>query len=100
MSEPWGGASSREEMALELARRLLAPGHRVQTLRRRFDPSSAPPDFDIFVGQLPPDFPADIPIPAGARIIGSHIGGIPVFPTRVVLDVDMGPKSALTFYRE
>ena len=49
-------------------------------------------------GKLPPDMPVDLPIPDGARIVGSGMEdnpGISVF-----LDVPMTPDLTLDFYRQ
>jgi hypothetical protein len=52
----------------------------------------------LLPGKLPQDMPLDMPIPDGARIVGSEIQentGI-----YVVLDVPMTPDLALDFYRK
>ncbi len=55
-------------------------------------------DVQLLAGKLPENMPVDLPIPDGARIIGSEVQedkGI-----YIVLDVPLMPDQALDFYRE
>lgn len=51
---------------------------------------------DLLVGQLPPDFPGDIPLLPGARVVGSLVAHDSV----VVLDTDQPGEEVVRFYRE
>ncbi len=54
-------------------------------------------EVQLLVGKLPQDMPVDLPIPDGARIIGSEIQeGKGIY---IVLDVPLMPDQALDFYR-
>jgi len=92
-------APSREEVVLELARRLLTPHHQRESLwRHRFQIETPP--VQLLVGQLPPDFPAEIPIPADALVVGSLVGAQGMPRHTVVLDASGGPQDILRFYDE
>lgn len=73
----------------ELAIRLLAPSY------------PGAPDVEntkIFVGTLPDEMPVSLPMPEGARILGSVVKGEQEID--VVLDVNQTPKQVLDFYKE
>ncbi|MGE5335261.1 MAG: hypothetical protein ACM3N4_11215 [Nitrososphaerota archaeon] len=50
----------------------------------------------LLVGQLPPDFPRDILLLPGARVVGALAAHTPV----VVLDTDQSGEEVVRFYRE
>lgn len=82
--------SHEEEIAhlRELYLRLLTPPH-------AFGPQ--PPDEPaLHAGALPPGFPAEIPIPENARLLGSLVS----YQTVVVYDTELPRDDALAFYRE
>jgi len=55
-------------------------------------------EVQLLAGKLPDDMPVDLPIPDGARIIGSEIQeGKGIY---IVLDVPLMPDQALDFYRK
>jgi hypothetical protein len=89
-AQPQNGTSGLGEPSVEeLAMRLLQAAY----------PDSAKlSEVQLLPGKLPMEMPVDLPIPDGARIVGSEVQentGI-----YVVLDVPMTPDLALDFYRE
>jgi len=83
-------ASAGSEAAVRtLAHRLLA---------RRSAGAPAPEEVQILVAQLPEDLPIEIPLPDGARIIGSLVRGGE--GTEIVLDATQTVAQVLDFYRE
>ena len=85
-----GKPSGTEDSSVEeLATRLL---------QATYPGSTELNDVQLLAGKLPENMPVDLPIPDGARIVGSEVQedkGI-----YVVLDVPMMPDQALDFYRE
>jgi hypothetical protein len=94
-----GQSFSQDAMQLrgELAERLLS-----QSLPA--PPGPAPPGvgstLQLLPGQLPSDLALDLPLPEGARLLGSAVRGIGPIPpsTEVVLDVPGSAAEVLTFY--
>lgn len=54
----------------------------------------------VLIGALPEQLPVELPIPDGARVIGSTVRGPQAGGTEVILDVDMAPEAVLEFYQE
>lgn len=50
----------------------------------------------LLPGQLPPNFPADFPLPAGARVVGSLVAARPT----IALDTGQSPEEVIAFYTE
>ncbi len=76
------------EAALALTLRLMGRG---------FSFSSDESPTRLLVGRLPDPLPAAIPLPDGARVVGSQLRG-PI--ATIVLDVDLPEGQVLDFYRE
>lgn len=78
-------------------------GSDLYTLATRLLPRQTRPgapgaqQLELYAGQLPPALPVELPLPPGARMIGTVVEG--PFLT-VLLDTDLSPEDALTFYRE
>lgn len=91
MGEPQSDAASpAEDAALvrELALRLL--GSRFST----GESGEAP--LDLLVGRLPPDLPYQLPLPEGARVLGTLVRDGVV----IVVDSPLSAGAALAFYAE
>jgi hypothetical protein len=87
---PGGAALATDRVSFQtLAHRLLA---------RRCGGSPAPEEVQILVSQLPQDLPIEIPLPDGARIIGSLVHGGE--GTEIVLDAPQTVAQVLDFYQE
>jgi hypothetical protein len=87
---PGGAALATDRASFQtLAHRLLA---------RRCGGSPAPEEVQILVSQLPQDLPIEIPLPDGARIIGSLVHGGE--GTEIVLDAPQTVAQVLDFYEE
>jgi len=84
--EPFGTAEPSVE---ELATRLL---------QATYPGSTELNEVQLLAGKLPEDMPVDLPIPDGARIIGSEIQEGQ--GTYIVLDVPLMPDQVLDFYRK
>ncbi len=56
-----------------------------------------PGEIDLLVGRLPDPLPFDVPLPERSRIAGSAVSADYV---NIVLDVDMSPEEARSFYQE
>jgi hypothetical protein len=54
----------------------------------------------VLVGGLPENLGFDLPLPEDSRVIGSIVRGMMEGGTEIILDVDLTPEEALTFYRE
>lgn len=82
--------SGEDEIARlrELYLRLLTPPH-------AFGPQALD-EPALHVGALPSGFPAEIPLPENARLLGSLVS----YQTVVVYDTDLSRDEALAFYRE
>jgi hypothetical protein len=52
----------------------------------------------LLPGQLPANFPLELPLPEGSRIVGSVVRSPDV--AEIVLDVPLAPEQVLAFYRE
>ncbi|HEY1391313.1 MAG TPA: hypothetical protein VGF38_22435 [Ktedonobacterales bacterium] len=50
----------------------------------------------LLPGQLPPSFPADFPLPPGARVVGSLVAARPT----ITLDTDQSGEDVIAFYTE
>lgn len=50
----------------------------------------------LLPGQLPPSFPADFPLPPGARVVGSLVAARPT----IALDTDQSAEEVIAFYTE
>jgi hypothetical protein len=50
----------------------------------------------LLPGQLPPSFPADFPLPPGARVVGSLVAARPT----IALDTDQSGEEVIAFYIE
>jgi hypothetical protein len=59
-------------------------------------PYAAEGEPQLLLGALPPDFPADIPLPAGSRVIGSLVADKPI----VILNTDQDDEAVIAFYEE
>jgi len=81
------GGNDREA-ALTLTLRLMGRG---------FNFSGDESPTRLLVGSLPDPLPAAIPLPDGARVVGSQLRG-PI--ATIVLDVDLPEEQVLDFYRE
>ncbi|MGH2408745.1 MAG: hypothetical protein ACRDGS_00105 [Chloroflexota bacterium] len=81
------GAEGNPAAALALVLRLLGRG---------FDFPGYEHSNRLLVGRLPDPLPVAVPLPEGARVVGSQIHG-PV--TTIVLDADQPPPSKLTGIR-
>ena len=78
-----------DEQALRLlARRLLSAPY----------PGGPAEEVQILVGELPADLPIEVPLPEGARTIGSLVRGDR--SVQIVLDVDQAADAVVAFYRE
>ncbi|MFC1465021.1 MAG: hypothetical protein ACFLMY_09245 [Candidatus Brachytrichaceae bacterium NZ_4S206] len=80
-------ADETEALLRELAIRLIAPSF--------FFAGEMPPPPELFVGRVPSLFPADLPIPEGARVIGGIGRGD--WSADLVVDVIQSPDDAITF---
>jgi hypothetical protein len=54
----------------------------------------------VFVGGLPEDLGFELPVPEDSRVIGSIVRGTMEGGTEIILDVNLAPEDAFTFYRE
>jgi hypothetical protein len=54
----------------------------------------------VLVGGLPENLGFDLPVPEDSRVIGSIVRETMEGGTEIILDVDLAPEDALTFYRE
>jgi hypothetical protein len=89
----------RDDQVFELARRLVTP----RQLRRDpwwYRPREERTPCQLLVGQMPPDFPSEIPIPEGAHILGSLVLAGGIQHHRVVFDADGSPEDIQRFYDE
>lgn len=87
------GQSTEENAGLrELAQRMAV--ERFGTMIGARGPKASP---QLFVGQLPPDFPVELPQPQGSRVVGSVVVGD---RTEVFLDAPSSARDVLTFYRD
>lgn len=80
---------SGEQLFRELAMRLLVP------------PYFGGPEggeIQLLTGELPDNLPLEVPLPDGARVIGSFIRGDK--STEIVLDAPQSPEDVLNFYEE
>ncbi len=79
---------TEEARLRELALLLLAPRH-----------GDTPPGEQprLLVGQIPPDFPFELPLPEGSRVVGSFVYGQ---PTIVVETTTSSADAVLRFYRD
>jgi hypothetical protein len=59
-----------------------------------------PPEMEVFPGQLPPNLPVDIPLPAGSRIVGTVLNSGGLEEVTVYIDALESPRDLLDFYRE
>ena len=50
----------------------------------------------LLPGQLPPSFPADFPLPPGARVVGSLVAARPT----IALDTDQSAEEVIAYYTE
>ena len=73
----------------ELALALILPRHGMMETAE----DKAP---ELLVGQRPPDFGDDFPIPPGARILGSLVAAQPI----LVLDTDQAGEDVILFYQQ
>jgi len=78
----------------DLAQRLLAPPV--------FGPNGQPQTVELFVGQLPSDFPLALPTPPNGRLVGSdaHRAGTQPISWAVVFDAPGAPGDVNTFYQQ
>ena len=88
MGESIPTLESDEQVLHTLARRLLSAPY----------PGGSAEEVQILVGELPADLPIEVPLPEGARTIGSLVRGDRSVQT--VLDVDQSADAVLAFYRE
>jgi hypothetical protein len=84
MSDPGQSAALERDLALRLLDSPLASGAPGET------PSA------LLVGELPHDLPYALPVPDGARVLGTLVRGFPV----VVLAASLAAEAALAFYAE
>jgi len=70
-------------------------------LQRDIDPAALPEGdtVQLLPEQLPADVPIELPLPPGARLIGSVLSW-PPRETAVVLDVPLSPEAVYAFYGE
>jgi hypothetical protein len=54
----------------------------------------------VLVGGLPENPGFELPVPEDSRVIGSIVRGTMEGGTEIILDTDLAPEDALTFYRE
>lgn len=54
----------------------------------------------VLVGGLPENLGFELPVPENSQVIGSIVRGTMEGGTEIILDVDLAPEDALTFYRE
>jgi hypothetical protein len=80
------GADENRDGAMTLLLRLVGRG---------FSPGESPPR--ILVGRLPEPLPVDLPLPNGARVVGSQLLGS---VATMILDVDSPAQRVLDFYRD
>uniref|UniRef100_A0A831X843 Uncharacterized protein n=1 Tax=Thermorudis peleae TaxID=1382356 RepID=A0A831X843_9BACT len=75
----------------ELAARLLS----------HLGPDLRPLDVELLPGQAPGELPLELPLPPGARLLGSvaYRSDGALQQAIVLLDVDLSPEDALSFYR-
>lgn len=59
-------------------------------------PYAAEGEPELLLGVLPPDFPGDIPVLPGSRILGSLVAERPI----AVLDTDQADEAVIAFYEE
>lgn len=59
-------------------------------------PYAAEGEPQLLLGALPPDFPGDIPLPTGSRVIGSLVADKPI----VVLNTDQDDEAVIAFYEK
>lgn len=59
-------------------------------------PYAAEGEPQLLLGALPPDFPGDIPLPTGSRVIGSLVADKPI----VILNTDQDDEAVIAFYEE
>lgn len=78
-----GEESQLEELAMRL---LIYPG----------DPRAKRPR--LFLGKIPENFPLDLPVPEGARVLGTLARSEE--NVEIVLESDLTPDEVITFYRE
>ena len=76
---------SGDELLRKLALALLAP--------RYSGESHAEPQ--LLVGQLPPNLGFDVPLPEGAHLLGTLLGGDPT----IALEAALAPEEVVEFYR-
>ena len=88
-TERGGPTTSSEPTFEELATRLLEPS---------YSGSSELVGVELFLGGLPDELPLDLPMPEGARIVGSAVRDGETI--EIVLDARMAPSEAIEFYRE
>lgn len=85
------------------AEEVLSP--RLQTLLERllapvvgaFNPSE-PEKLDLLVGRLPERLPTEVPLPEGARVLGSV--GLAQARYEILLDADQSPEQVREFYQQ
>jgi hypothetical protein len=88
---PQDRAPTSHEAALrDLALALLAPG---------YEASPSGPAPQLLVGRPPGDLSFPLPLPDGARVVGTWLPGTPGRAT-IVLATDLSPDAALAWYRE
>lgn len=80
-------AEEEEALLRELALRLSALSY--------FFFGDTPPPPELFVGRIPTPFPADLPIPEGARVIGGIARGD--WAAELAVDVTQSPDDAIAF---
>lgn len=77
---------SGDDLLRKLALALLAP---------RFAHSEPTVEPQLLVGQLPPNLAFGIPLPEGARVLGSLLGGEPT----IAIESPLAPEETAEFYR-
>ena len=63
-------------------------------------PGSPYGEFEMLVGELPSDLPADVPIPEDAEVIGSIVRSDKYTMIQIMLDAPQEPDEILEFYRD
>lgn len=82
---PAGDEALRELAVRLLASRFMGPGLEAGAVEPR-----------LLVGQMPADLPFELPVPEGARVLGTLVHGIPT----VALDTALAGDDAVAFYRD
>jgi hypothetical protein len=80
-------ADSGDDLFRELAMRLLAP---------QYTGAPSAEEVQLLIGELPDNLPLELPLPDGARVLGSLVRG----DTEIVLDATQSPEEVIDFYRE